>query len=65
MGIGGLLLEKIIDKAKKNHISAIFLEFLKPFNGAKVLYEKYGFVETGKIINFHGTNFYEMSKKLL
>lgn len=52
-GIGKILLEKIIEIAKKNCIETIFLEVHKNNQMARKMYENAGFIEIGERKNYY------------
>lgn len=53
-GIGTLLLDKLIEIAKKNDVEKIFLEVKQTNEIARKLYEKAGFQEVGIRKNYYG-----------
>lgn len=52
-GIGKVLLEKLIEIAKKNHAETIFLEVHKNNQIARKIYENAGFIEIGERKNYY------------
>ncbi len=47
LGIGTIMLEQLIEVARKHHLYQVELEYIGGNNRAKALYEKMGFIETG------------------
>ena len=69
-GIGGMLLNKIINKSKKEKIKRILLEVSLKNVAAIRMYKKFGFKIIGKRINYYNqdsglSDAYTMEKKLI
>jgi [ribosomal protein S18]-alanine N-acetyltransferase len=47
-GIGGLMMESLVNEAQQNHARSIFLEVRESNNPAKRLYERCGFQQYGR-----------------
>jgi [ribosomal protein S18]-alanine N-acetyltransferase len=52
-GLGRLLLETVLDRARREGVRELFLEVRPSNEGARRLYERYGFEEVGRRRNYY------------
>jgi ribosomal protein S18 acetylase RimI-like enzyme len=61
-GIGIVILKEIEKYARERGITILSLECYEPLTKAIELYEKFGFVRTGRSRAYHGITIFEMAK---